>query len=422
MAKEKTKHKAKRSRTLTCILLSILCLLAATAWFGNLPAVWQRLLADRALKQSNPSAALDSLHPEGSEFPTDVQALLLAVRACVQLNMNAQASIYLNVASEHGLAEPQRQVYEDIIAAQQGSRSAAERLTGGQHDTAVPPEAYESVLRCSLYHGKFDRVALILQTAEGSPDVMPWVLAYYRGRMAEVQEDFAYAASFFESAFALQSNFSRACFRAAFCHLETGQPQPALKLLQSLADPYYSTVASVEQANCLWELGQFQKAKLALADALDQPPTQLIQQYVQLDEFVDYDRAALVAARIEDAMGQSDAAIQLLQRVLKFNNRSFEARTLLVKNLRALGRLDEAQEIAAIQTEMIANRQRCQQLRDELETEPLNLDKRCELAELYWTTESEAEALLAIDEIFQISPDYVRAKELLQQFEAAKRE
>ena len=121
-------------------------------------------------------------------------------------------------------------------------------------------------------------------------------------------------------------------------------------------------------------------------------------------------------------MGQAEAAIALLQRVLEFNHRNFEARTLLVKNLRSLGRMEEAQKIAAIQTQMIANRQRCQQLRDELEKEPLNLDKRCQLAELYWTTESEAEALLAVTEILQVSPDFARARKLLQQFEAAKRE
>ena len=134
--------------------------------------------------------------------------------------------------------------------------------------------------------------------------------------------------------------------------------------------------------------------------------------YVQLDEYVDSDRAAVVAARIQDALGHREETIRLLERALAFNHREFEARALLIRNLQALGRKQQADAVALVQSQMVVGRQRCRQLRQDLEQNPRDVDKFCELAELYWQVESDAEALLAISEILAMEPNSLRALQL----------
>jgi Tfp pilus assembly protein PilF len=47
-----------------------------------------------------------------------------------------------------------------------------------------------------------------------------------------------------------------------------------------------------------------------------------------------------------------------------------------------------------------------------LEQNPSDFDKLCELAELYWQVESEAEALLTVSEILDQDPNCERALQL----------
>ena len=122
--------------------------------------------------------------------------------------------------------------------------------------------------------------------------------------------------------------------------------------------------------------------------------------------------------RIQDALQNSQRVVDLLERVLEFNHRDFEARTLLIKHLRLQRRNDEADELAKVQSRMIANRQRCRELRTELDEKPRNIDKRCELAELCWYTESVAEAKLLISEILELDPNCERANQLLARINA----
>jgi Flp pilus assembly protein TadD len=151
---------------------------------------------------------------------------------------------------------------------------------------------------------------------------------------------------------------------------------------------------------------------------LDREPAQLQRLYLQVDEYVDSDRAAMVAGRIQDALGNSQTAVEFLERVLAYNHRDFEARALLIKNLRQLGRDREADALADVQSRMVAKRQRCRQLRLELVDAPNDTGKLNELAALYWEAESVAEARLVISDILRLKPNDEPAKQLLAQIDA----
>jgi len=77
-----------------------------------------------------------------------------------------------------------------------------------------------------------------------------------------------------------------------------------------------------------------------------------------LDEFVEDDRAALLAARIKDHQKDPEAAVPYLRRVLTFNPRNIEARSRLAACLRSLGQTAEAAGESEIHRRMVVQRGR----------------------------------------------------------------
>ena len=214
----------------------------------------------------------------------------------------------------------------------------------------------------------------------------------------------------------------RAAFRAGMCLSQLRDFNQALQMFSHAEREPYTAIAAIEIANSLWELNQLEEAARQIEESVSFNPQQLQLLYLQLDEYVDIDRAALVAARIADAQGNAVGALHMAERVLTHNPREFEARALQIKNLRILNRTQEAEVAAQQQAEMIANRQRGRELRLELETNPNDIDKLYELAELYWRTESDAEAQLIINDILRLDPASARARELLAKIKAPQSE
>ncbi len=383
------KQGARYSRWL---LLGTLALLVGCAYVLDAPGMWMRSLAHRALRAHDARQALLWTERSLSYSANDRQAHLLAARAHLQLNLNAAAQADLARASNQVAAQPDAELlaHQEMISAQMGDLQAAERLLQWDLDYALPNEAYEAILRCTLQHGEFDLARAILNQLD-QLQVEPALVAYQRGRIHEVAEEFQQAAADYQAALALRPAMLRAAFRAGTCFYELRQFQAAAEMFSRAARGHYQQVANIELASSLWEDNQFQAAEQAIAVAIDSDPLQLQADYLELEQYVDEDRAALVAARIDDAQGNSQRAIENLRRVLAFNHRSFEARGLLIKNLQATNQRDEAEQLAELQREMIANRERCRSLVLELEASPHDIEKRCELAELYWYTESVAQ-------------------------------
>ncbi len=103
------------------------------------------------------------------------------------------------------------------------------------------------------------------------------------------------------------------------------------------------------------------KRAKTIETTLSTAPRQLQSWYLEMDEFVDIDRAAMTAARIEDARGNSRQAIEQLGTSLGLQSSLLRRSTLLIKHLRLVGRSDEADQLAALQQRMIMNRQRCRE-------------------------------------------------------------
>ncbi len=398
-------------------LFACFILLLLAGWFFDAPGRWTGLLAQRALEQHQPLAALEWVDRGRTFSSRTPQLSLLAVRAELQLNMNQRATEQLQRAIRLGAMPDVVSAYRDMIAAQRGDLDAAQRLLNQRTQAPLPSEAYEAVIRCAQYHGKLDWASWILDQIEMA-DALSAMVNYQRGRISEIREDFTQAAEFYGSALEAQSHMTRAAFRAGIMLVKRREFAQAADMFRRCRETPYQRIANIELANCLWEQDSLGEAMEVIASCIDDQPKQLLPLYLQVDEYVDADRAALVAARIQDALGNAEESVQLLHRVLDYNHRNFEARTLLVKNLRLLGRTEEAQAVAELQAKMVNNRQRCHTLRIQLSENPDDIEKRCELAELYWYTESIAEAELALDEILRLDPQCERAHRLRSKIDA----
>ena len=395
--------KSRRNRSTW--LIAILVLLLVGGWWFEVPRLWYCSFADKALREYHAHEALIWIERGQRYYPNDIPLHVLAARSNLQLNRNVSAIEWLDRAKDKGASLEELEPYRLMAETQRGNQAALAKLLGMANASL---EAYEGLIRGYEVGNQWSKANLVLDQMEQS-GVSPTVVLYHRGRIREISEDFEEAARFYSEAFKKDPISSRAAFREGMCYYHLRDFDSSEVMFGKIQIGPYKEVFAIERANCLWEKNAFDQAARVIAPTLEISPSNLQTLYLQLDEFIDSDRAALVAARIEDARGNSQLAVSLLEKVLAFNNREFDARGLLIKNLRALGRTREADEVTAIQTQMVAYRQRCRQLRLELDSNPRDSAKLCELAELYWYAESDAEAMLAISEILELEPNCERA-------------
>lgn len=411
LATNKINSRPKSKKSFFRWLLLCFFLLLILSWWINLPGYWVRDLAKRALQRHDAHLALSWIDRAFAFQPNDSSAMLLAARANLQLNLNSKANEWLDRAQAIGAPEEATKPYRCMIAAQLGDVDSAEQLLSDSSFYDLPIEANEAVIRAYQFGKQRQRADLILDHLEKDSEARG-IVSYHRGRFCEIDEDFKTAGMYYSKALSLQPSSIRAAFRAGICFYNTRDFDRAEEFFRKQGSGPYQSVFAIELANCLWEKNEAEQAAKVIEPFLDWRPEQTQPLYIQLDEYVDLDRVAIVAARIEDALGNREQAVRLLERALAFNHRDFEGRALLIKNLQALGRSQEGERVAALQGQMVLGRQRCRQLRQELEQNPRDFDKLCELAELYWQVESEAEALLAVSEILDQDPNCERALQL----------
>ncbi len=399
-------------------LVFLFLLLVTLGWITNAGGMWAKSLAERALLRHDPVAGLKWTEWAAWFSPNDVKTNILGIRAMLQLNLNAAAGQLIDQTSEYA-TEVDLSPLKLILAAQRGDIQAAERLMNWSGPAPLPVEAYEAIVRCSQFNNMLDRAEITLKELDQA-GLMPQIVDYQRGRNRELADNVAEAAQSYAVALTKHPRMTRAAFRAGICHYrlrEFGKAEAMFRL--AIQDPY-QPVAQVELANCLWEQGKLDEAVQVISKCVGFPVEFLQRLYVQVDEFVDTDRAALVAARIADGQNQSERALAMAERVLAHNPREFEARTLQVKCLKLLNRTAEAETAAKIQSQMVANRQRANQLRIELAENPKDTKRLCELARLYWITESDAEAQLVLQDALRIDPECKEALELLESIRTSK--
>jgi hypothetical protein len=416
VANAKTIVVSRRAKWLLSSLVGLLVL----SWILDVPGMWWRWMAERALLQHLPHHAL-SWTTLADSLRNCADNRLLEARARLQQNQNLAAAESLKIAQQLGAKPDLVEAFGWMIDAQQGDLAAADKLLNSSLD--LPIEAYESVLRCNLYNNRLSHAQIIFDSIESTIGNTDW-LEYYRGRRNEIAERYEQALTHYVRSYSLLAT-PRAAFRAGVCYVKLREYPKAIEQFSKITHPPYLTVGNVELANALWENNQQDQARATVRPSLMVSPNTLKMFYLELDEVMDTDRATMVAARIADAEQQSQRAIELLQKAMDYNERDFEARTLLIRNLRIVVRTAEADSLARIQEQLIAAQERLHSLRLELAELPESnqseyLDKLCEVARLSWYAESSAEALLTVADVLKISPDYPTALQLRQQIVQAE--
>lgn len=329
-----------------------------------------------------------------------------------QRNRTAAATAAFDEARLRGVADEVVRSHHDLIAAQRGDLQAIKRLThrGTLH---LSPQA---ILRASvlgaLYHGEFDWALQLIDQWErdAAGDA---AVPYYRGRVHELREQWGLAEIEYRVAAQAPKPFPAAAFRLGRVLREKREFADAIAAYRSCLDSPYADIANIEIAACHWELRENRQASQAIAPVLNLPVGGLADAYLEVEEYVDYDRAALVAARIHESDSDWEKAAELLRRVLRHNHRNFEAQGLLVSTLRRLGKEEEAREHAERHQRLLSIRRECFELRNRVAAEPEDIEARNRLARLYFQGESLAEAQLEANKVLRMDPGNADALRLL---------
>jgi tetratricopeptide (TPR) repeat protein len=337
---------------------------------------------------------------------------LLECRAWAWLNQTSHATDALVRVAESGAVEEDvLQAYRDLIHARRGRWEATERLTGA--DTLRVPyrDAMGAVVRAAMLHDRIDLAEAMLDDWEQK---LPKDSAvnYLRGRMLEAREKTERAADQYEIASAKQPRYSAAHFRRGVLRRNERDFAGSETSYLQCRSPYHQ-IARLEAGESRWQREAYAAAWELVEPLLSEPWGPLFARYLEVDEYVDDDRPALIGARIQSSQGDLEAAVRLWQRVREFHPRNFEATKMLADHLGELGRHDESLAERQRLQDLLDTRQRTVELRNQFREEPGNLELHCDLAEAYLHGESLAEGIVELQAILRSHPDCKRAHRLL---------
>ena len=372
---------------------------------------WCLMLADRALESNHPHQAIVWTQRARRWSDRDRDAFLTESLARLRLHQTSAAAEAIASAERAGAERSRLGAHTDLLRAYRGDMSAASRVT--QDPGGIP---LQSVLfagvRCGLYHERYAWARSMLKQWESSfPDAA--AVAYHRGRIAELREAFDEALGHYAAALEKRATFYPAAFRRGAVLKREGRYDDAVDEFERCATSPVAVIGAIEAADCDWHGGRADRGWNRIEPFAELDYGDVSELYLEVEEFVDEDRAALVAGRILLDRGQPARAETFLRRVLDHNHRVVAARTLLVDALRQQGKRGEAADQAAIADELLKQRRRCADLRGQLAKIPDNVDKRFELARLYWQCESAADARMELQRILSDHPRFSPARELL---------
>lgn len=265
--------------------------------------------------------------------PNNPDSYLLESRVFGWLNQTTRAMESLHQASRLGAERPKVGAYTDVVRARRGELDAAERLLVADSSWLPPRDVLAAVARSAMLQ---DQMSLAQTMFDQWEEQFPRDPARhdYRGRWLEALEEFDAAADAYEEALGRQPGLAHACFRLGVVRREQRDFAVAQRWFRGCYGSPYEEIGRLEAAECHWQQGDHDAAWQLVEPLLDEPLGPLLSRYLEVDEYVDDDRAALVAARIRSSQGEHDAATEFCQRVLEFNHRNFEAQGMLADHLR----------------------------------------------------------------------------------------
>lgn len=400
-------------------LVLLVAAFAILLWASDIPGRVRGAAARWALEHNRPHVAGRWATP-----PTWIQTIgfardsggqsLIQGLALWQRNRTAAAAAAFDEARRRGVTEEVVRSHHDLVAAQLGDLQAVKRLTHRGTLYLSPQVIFRASVLAALYHGQFDWALQLTDQWErhAAGDA---AVAYYRGRVHELREQWDLAEDEYRAAAQATQPFPAAFFRLGRVLREKREFADAIAAFRLSPASPYADIAGIEIAACLWELRQNRQAAEAIGNVLTLPVAEVTEAYLEVDEYVDYDRAALVAARIHESDSDWEKAAELLRRVVRHNHRNLEAQGLLASTLRRLGKDEEAREHAEQHQRLLSIRRECHELRNRVDANPDDLEARNRLARLYFQGESLAQAQLEANEVLRMDPGNAMARRLLDE-------
>lgn len=383
---------------------ALLALLLLMLWLFNAPGQLLRLVTQRELASNRPHTALRWL--EFAEMlegwtPWDCRRHNSGLRllAYLRLNQNGKMLRLLNTVAAGDTHQTHWEPYRQLAAAQQGDLAAANWLLRAG-DVHLPPQSvYEAAVRCQQFNDRFDWARKLLDGWEA--DFPQDAVQYYqRGRVAELEGKSEQAMQHYATSLKLQPGLGRANYRLGLLQQETADYQAAIHSFSKLATGPYHAIGQIELADCHWQLRNNDQAWQEIGEVLAIHPAELVDLYFEVERYMEDDQAALVAAKIAEAQGRLEPAVELFQRAFRYNPRTAQGQHCVIRLLKQLGRDGEAQLWQQRQEKLLVMRRQCTDLRSQLQEQADPLAARLQLAELYFQCESLADAGLQLQQAF----------------------
>lgn len=380
----------------------------------DLPGQWFRWAASRSIDSNEPHAAMrwtSRSRWRGGRHP---EADLLDARAWLWLNQTTLAMDQLAGLERVNVDRQRLAAFSDLVLARRGTQDAADRLVHSDTQWVPPRDVMAAVVRSALVNEQYPLAERVLEQWDDRFPSDP-ALFYLQGLVAELQDQYDPAKRHYARAIELQPTFGAANFRLGVVHRLERRFEEAESAFALCRGTPYQSIGQLEQAACLWELDLLDEAWELLAPLLDVPLATLISLYLEVDEFVDDDRPAFLAARIKSSQEDWPEAEHFARRSLEVNPRNSEARSLLAVVLAESGRLEESLAEREVLENLLDIRRQSGELRNQLVRDPDNVELRCDLAENYLATESLAFAIAEALEVLRRDPRNKRAHGLLAQ-------
>jgi tetratricopeptide (TPR) repeat protein len=400
------------------MLLGLLALLLAAAWFSGGLAVWPRGLARQALQRRDYDAAESWASLANRLSYHDAANALLSARLAREQGNAERLMKGLTTAKKWG-ADAKAIRREQLLAMAQtgqldGVESELVALLGEGGDTAEVSQAYANGL---TMHARFEDALSVLEAwrLDFPRDPRP---AYRMGRMLEHQEAYQAALESYQEAVSKDGKFLPARYSLGRVLLHQRRAEEAAEQFRQCLASSYPEAAQVELALALKALGQTDEARTLLRQVVQADSQRLQKSYLALDEQPEGFKAASEYGKLETDAGNFAEAERWLNKALEANPQDLLARYAYAVALRGLGKQQEAEEqFARVRTAREAM-QKAGPLNARIKRNARDVQARFELGKLVLENESRRSGLYWIRSVFAYDPTYRPAHEFLAEYYA----
>lgn len=402
-----------RHRWSVVVLVAVL----SVGWLSGLPSWWIRQSVVSAIARRNYVSAWDRVKLASRLEPNNPETEFLIARLERKRGNLDQVRRHLQRAAARGLDSDRVHREELLIRAQTGQLAGIiseldQLLINHSDDGAEICDAYANGL---LINGRLDEAnALIQQWQQAFPeDPQP---DYLLGRIAEFNRNSVGAESHYRKSLAKNNLHFPSANSLGRVLGELNKWDEALKAYERCLAFHNPAPAKLGMARCLTNLGREEDALLLLRSLAEMPIDELNDALMELGESTEVDVFGFELGSLEAKYGQVEEAVKLLARAVEHYPKHREARYLLARSLKAIGRSDEAQKHFDWYQETQKKVTEINLVLDQVKLNPHDLDLRCRLGTLYLEVGSENAGVYWLRSVVAENPTHAVAKELLAKY------